>query len=79
MPSHTLIQDGRARDAARFSDPSDLSALESNETVDVLHIANDADLDSIAPALGRIETIFIDFPAYTDGRGFSLAKQLRTK
>jgi len=45
----------------------------------VLHIANDAELDLIAPALGRIETILIDFPAYTDGRGFSLAKQLRTK
>jgi len=26
-----------------------------------------------------METILIDFPAYTDGRGFSLAKQLRTK
>lgn len=79
MPSHTLIQDGRARDAARFSDPSDLSALESNETIDVLHIANDTDLDALGPALGRIETILIDFPAYTDGRGFSLARQLRTK
>ncbi len=79
MPSHTLIQDGRAHDAARFSDPSDLSALDGNETIDVLHIANDADLDALAPALGRVETILIDFPAYTDGRGFSLARQLRTK
>lgn len=79
MPSHTLIQDGRAHDAARFSDPADISALEGNELIDVLHIANDADLDAIASALGRVETILIDFPAYTDGRGFSLAKQLRTK
>ena len=79
MPSHTLIQDGRARDAERFSAPSDMSALDSNETVDVLHIANDTDLDALAPALGRVETILIDFPAYTDGRGFSLARQLRTK
>jgi len=79
MPSHTLIQDGRAHDAARFSNPVDISALEGNEVIDVLHIANDADLDAIATALGRVETILIDFPAYTDGRGFSLAKQLRTK
>ncbi len=79
MPSHTLIQDGRARDAARFSDPSDLTALDSNETIDVLHIPNDADLEALAPALGRVETILIDFPAYTDGRGFSLARQLRTR
>ncbi len=79
MPSHTLIQDGRARDAARFADPAALEALDSNETIDVLHIPNDADLDILAPALGRIETILIDFPAYTDGRGFSLARQLRKK
>ncbi len=79
MPRHTLIQDGRARDAARFSAPCDLSALDSNETIEALHIANDADLDALAPALGRVETILIDFPAYTDGRGFSLARQLRTK
>jgi phosphoadenylyl-sulfate reductase (thioredoxin) len=79
MPSHTLIQDGRARDADRFSDPADLSALDGNKTIDVLHIANDTDLNVISPALGRIETILIDFPAYTDGRGFSLAKQLRNR
>jgi len=55
------------------------SALESNETIEALHIANDTDLDALASALGRVETILIDFPAYTDGRGFSLARQLRTK
>ena len=79
MPRHTLIKDGRAHDAAQYNAPSDLSALEGNETIEALHIANDADLDTIAAALGRIETILINFPAYTDGRGFSLAKQLRTK
>ena len=77
MPSHILIQDGRKRDASHLSAPSDLDALESNETVDVLHIPNDADLALIVPALDRIETILVDFPAFTDGRGFSLAKQLR--
>lgn len=77
MPSHILIQDGRERDASRFSEPSGLDALDGNETVDVLHISNDTDLSAIAPALDRIETILIDFPAFTDGRGFSLARQLR--
>lgn len=77
MPSHILIQDGRERDASHLSNPSALDALESNETVDVLHIPNDADLSLIVPALDRIETILVDFPAFTDGRGFSLAKQLR--
>ncbi|GGX58940.1 hypothetical protein GCM10011309_05490 [Litorimonas cladophorae] len=79
MPSHTLIQDGRARDASRFADPTNLENLDGNETIEVLHIPNDADLAALAPALGRVETILIDFPAYTDGRGFSLARQLRRK
>ena len=77
MPSHILIQDGRERDASHLSDPSDLSALDSNERIEVLHIANNMELGSIIPALDRIDLIMIDFPAYTDGRGFSLAKQLR--
>ena len=59
MPRHTLIRDGRAQDAAQFNDPSDLSALEGNETIEVLYIANDAELDLIAPALGRIETCLL--------------------
>ncbi len=79
MPSHTLIQDGRARDAARLMDPTSLDGLEGNETIEVLHIPNDTDLEVLEPSLGRIETILIDFPAYTDGRGFSLARQLRKK
>ena len=79
MSSHILIQNGQAHDAARFTTPETLEALDSNATLDVLHIANDTDLDALAPALDRVESILIDFPAYTDGRGFSLAKQLRTK
>ena len=79
MPSHTLIQDGRARDASRFATSVDVSDISGNEPIEVLHIPNDADLDALAPTLGRIETILIDFPAYTDGRGFSLARQLRRR
>lgn len=79
MPSRTLIQDGRARDSARFNSPSYATDLDGNETVDVLHLSNDADLAVLAPALGRVESILIDFPSYADGRGFSLARQLRKK
>lgn len=40
-------------------------------------LPNDADLGLIAARLGRIDLVTIDFPAFTDGRGFSLAHELR--
>lgn len=86
MPSHTLIQDGRARDAYHLNFPSEFLALssddlerESNQLIDVLRIPNDIDLDLLAPALGRIKTILIDFPKFADGRGLSVARQLRER
>ena len=79
MPSHTLIQDGQSRYSLALSYPSYVPSLNSNETIEALHISNDADLTMLAPALDRIEAILIDFPGYADGRGFSLARQLRSR
>jgi len=84
MPSHTLIQDGRARDASQFwnvahIDALDSDALNSNEPIAALRISNDTDLEGLQRLLGRVESILIDFPAFTDGRGFSLARELRFK
>jgi uncharacterized protein (DUF934 family) len=38
---------------------------------------NDRDPEALAPWLGRLEMIRVDFPAMGDGRGFSIARQLR--
>ncbi len=40
-------------------------------------LPNDADLGLIAARLGRIDLMTIDFPGFADGRGFSLARELR--
>jgi len=40
-------------------------------------LPNDADLGLIAARLGRIDLLTIDFPGFADGRGFSLARELR--
>lgn len=40
-------------------------------------LPNDADLGLIAARLGRIALVTIAFPQFTDGRGFSLAHELR--
>jgi uncharacterized protein (DUF934 family) len=42
-------------------------------------LANDADLDALAPWLDRLGLIAVGFPSFADGRGFSIARQLRLR
>lgn len=42
-------------------------------------LAPDADLSLLLPALAQLPLIAIDFPAFTDGRGYSLARLLRER
>lgn len=58
-----------------------LTALTSGEARDGrtgLHIENDASAATLHTVLFRLDLISIDFPATGDGRGFSLARLLRT-
>lgn len=40
-------------------------------------IPNDIDVDLLRPWFGRLEIIAVDFPAFADGRGFSIGVLLR--
>jgi uncharacterized protein (DUF934 family) len=40
-------------------------------------LASDAEPGDLAGLLGRIDLIRIDFPSFADGRGFTIAAQLR--
>jgi uncharacterized protein (DUF934 family) len=42
-------------------------------------LRGDQDLDALAPHLSRLPLIAIDFPKFTDGRGYSLARLLRER
>ncbi|GHD75692.1 DUF934 domain-containing protein [Vogesella fluminis] len=42
-------------------------------------LAPDTDLAVLAPQLARLPLVAIDFPAFTDGRGYSLARLLRER
>ncbi|MBX2807381.1 MAG: DUF934 domain-containing protein [Cellvibrionaceae bacterium] len=53
-------------------------ALSLRDGIGVL-LNNDCDLDAIASALLSRPLIAIDFPLFTDGRGFSLARLLRDR
>lgn len=42
-----------------------------------LVLPNDADAHAVVPFFGTIDSIIVTFPSFADGRGFSLARQLR--
>jgi uncharacterized protein (DUF934 family) len=52
--------------------------LAESEAVE-LQLAPDAKLEEIAPRLGGIGRIVVEFPKFRDGRGFTLARTLRER
>ncbi len=42
-----------------------------------VHLPNDTDPESVQPHFGRLSLISVDFPSFTDGRGFSIGHCLR--
>ncbi|SFI46028.1 DUF934 domain-containing protein [Jannaschia pohangensis] len=54
--------------------PSDTLPANGPLAVDV---ASDADLTPLLARLGETSAIRVDFPSFADGRGFSIARELR--
>ncbi len=44
-----------------------------------IEFPNDADISQLAPDLGRIALVVLDFPKWTDGRAYSQAHVLRAR
>ncbi len=42
-----------------------------------VHLPNDTDPESVKPHFDRLSLISVDFPSFTDGRGFSIGHCLR--
>jgi phosphoadenylyl-sulfate reductase (thioredoxin) len=79
MPTLDLSLIRETGASANAVKPADLDALIRNEDIDALRLLPDADLSDVVDALPRIQSIFIEFSAFTDGRGFSLARLLRKR
>lgn len=58
--------------------PEALARQVGDQRIGVL-IPNDVPVDALEPVLGRLSLVAIAFPAYSDGRGFSLAKAIRNR
>lgn len=74
-----LIKDGHVENEDIFSQVPDLEGFESRNSKDQVRLPNDIDLETLIPHFDSLETILVDFPAFTDGRGFSIARELRKK
>jgi uncharacterized protein (DUF934 family) len=55
------------------------TANSQNEALNILKISNDIDVTSQAQALSSAEVVELHFPAFSDGRAFSQAVQLRKR
>ncbi len=56
---------------------ADRDALIGHDGDIAVRLGNDQDTEAIAADLERIAAIFIEFPSFSDGRGFSQARELR--
>ena len=73
--AYTVIRLGVA-EADAYADVQGLDeAVQGN--ADIARLPNDIDLSTVA--LDRFKTLLIDFPSFADGRGFSIARELRRK
>ncbi len=77
--SAALIRDGHAENAAQLENIPDFQAFMASNTLTSVRLPNDVDLESFALRLPTIKTILVEFPSFADGRGFSIARELRKK
>lgn len=54
-----------------------LEDLPANDTPCCVDLPSDTDPRGLANRLGEVEMIRVDFPSSADGRGFTIARQLR--
>ena len=80
MPLNSvLIKDGHQESAEAFSDLPELEQFLNSNHGEAVRLPNDVDLETIKLRLPTVKTIIVEFPNFADGRGFSIARELRKK
>lgn len=54
-----------------------IAELDNVDNAIAVDLASDADTSVLADHLDRLQLIRVDFPSFADGRGFTLARELR--
>ena len=80
MPlNDVLIKDGHTESAQDYEALPDLESFLASNKGDAVRLPNDVDLETLKLRLPTIKTIIVEFPSFADGRGFSIARELRKK
>ena len=74
-----LIKDGHQDSAEDFIDLPELETFLNSNSGEAVRLPNDVDLETIKLRLPTLKTIIVEFPNFADGRGFSIARELRKK
>jgi len=74
-----LIKDGHEESAEEFIDLPELEVFLNSNRGEAVRLPNDVDLETIKLRLPMVKTIIVEFPNFADGRGFSIARELRKK
>ncbi len=72
-----LVEGGQPLEPPRPDLILSMDDFAGHNSADILRVDGHEDIDVIRPHLERAKKIIISFPAFTDGRGFSLGRLLR--
>jgi len=74
-----LVRDGHVEAADLYENIDGLEAFMSSNRAESVRLDNDVDLTKIQSQISNLKVILVDFPSFADGRGFSIARELRQK
>jgi len=72
----TLLKNGFEQEYQSV-DTQDLDAFLGGNAGTSVRLPPDVDLETLAPRISGLTSIEVEFPSHADGRGFSIARQLR--
>lgn len=74
-----LVKGGRSEAPPNPDNVIPIEDFAGHNSAEILRVEGHQSLDEILPHLDRAKTIIVNFPAFTDGRGFSLGRLLRKR
>lgn len=74
-----LITGGQPQSPPPSDDIISIEEFAGHNSADILRVGGEESLENIEPHLPRAKTVVVSFPAFTDGRGFSLGRLLRKR
>lgn len=77
IPDDILIEGGQPLEPPNSCLIASLEEFPGHNSAEILRVNGDDDIEAIKPHLERAKKVIVSFPAFTDGRGFSLGRLLR--